>query len=181
MMRFRGLRGKLATFLLAMSPTLEKRAREAEGCCRKEEWDLFKRMSRYDRAHSLRVAGGAGNDRLLRTAALLHDVGKGHPCLKMHHRWMYTLLELSAPGLLKREVNRLDGAVEGKDPEERIASLGSAWGRAFYAQAHHGELGASMLRHIGSDDEVVALVAEHQKDPGGGGRARRLWELDGGA
>lgn len=175
------MRGKLSTLILALSPLLERKMRRAKGWFREEEWELFRGMRRYDQAHSLRVAEGAGDDRILRAAALLHDVGKNHPCLKMYHRWMYTLLELAAPGLLRRLEKKVEEEAQGEEPGERLGALKGSWKKSLYVQAHHGELGAAMLRRFGVDEEVVELVAAHQWKPEGGGRALRLWELDGGA
>lgn len=171
----------MATLFLALSPRLGRRTNEARRWCGEAEWELFRLMRRYDRAHSLRVADGAGGDRTLQAAALLHDVGKSHPCLKMRHRWMYTLLELAVPGMLRKLEEKVEEEARGEEPEERLKALNSSWKKAFYVQAHHGELGASMLKRIGVDEEVIALVAAHQHEPEGGGRVRRLWELDGDA
>lgn len=179
MAELRNMPAKVFTVALALSPDLG-RVFEREGACLSPgEYALASRMSRYDRAHSARMAAEVVDDGVLKRAALLHDVGKADPHLNFVCRVLYTNLELFVPCLLRRVVAGLDARAAGGTALERVSSLPREWMRAFYAQAHHAAVGGEMLERTGSDAEVVALVAGHQDSRDTfGKRALRLCELD---
>jgi len=141
------------------------------------EAELFLAMSRYDLAHSMAVAEKLRGDPLLFKAALLHDVGKMKEHLTLSTRWLYTCMELCASARLKRMVRELEGKTSGGDVLERALSLPKGWRRGFFVQVYHGELGAELLKGLGSEPEMVNLVKGHQKDPSGE-KAERLKEID---
>lgn len=119
-----------------------------------EELQLFLRMRPRDRRHGVEtlrqaerlaaVRGIATTEDLL-VAALLHDVGKGAP--HVQDRVAYVLLRACSPRLV-----------------ERLARAeGLRWRVALWHLAHHAELGAGLLRAIGSAPRVIELTAVHHQ------------------
>ena len=119
---------------------------------------LWARMSGPDRRHAVGVArrtvaqlggaggavGGAGADRPVLAAALLHDVGKVAAGL----------------GTLRRVVATLLG--RGADRERALAwSNAGGFRRRVGLYLRHGELGGDMLALAGSDPLTVAWAREH--------------------
>lgn len=115
---------------------------------------LFRRMSRYDQRHCLRVAralrvAGYGQPELL-TAALLHDVAKSSGPLRLWHRVAIVLLKVLAPRCLAWL--------------SREAKPGH-WRYPFYAHRAHPEIGARWAEEAGCSLLTVWLIAHHQSPP----------------
>ncbi|NPV59848.1 MAG: hypothetical protein HPY75_09315 [Actinobacteria bacterium] len=174
---WRNLPGKAYVAAAALHPRLRARADKAAKVLSREERELFLSMKRYDLAHSLAVADRVRDDPFLYRAALLHDAGKLPSELGLGTRWLFTALELAAPGLLRRLCGAVEEKAEGDGPMERVRSLPRGIRRGLYVQAHHGEIAAELLRAWGSEDEMVRLVEEHQHTPRDA-RARRLRDAD---
>ncbi len=161
------------------SPRLSEMVEEEKKNLSEKESELFDKMSRFDRAHSIKMARKIDDDPLLRKAALLHDIGKIGNHLTMPGRLIFTAIELIAPPLLKRLKAQIYKEARGQTERERIASLGSDWKRSFYVQARHDYIGAELLSEIGTEKEVIRLVAGHiKKTPDIDERLRRLKRLD---
>jgi hypothetical protein len=109
---------------------------------------LFFSMTARDQRHSVDVLHalldqGQTNADLL-SAALLHDVGKGH--VRLWHRVAYVLIRAASPRLLRK-----------------LASGGSSsWRGALAAIVDHAERGASMVSATGVSDDVVLMVRRHE-------------------
>ncbi|TMC60250.1 MAG: HDIG domain-containing protein [Chloroflexi bacterium] len=115
--------------------------------------DLFRRMSTGDQRHSLNLfyrlrAQGETDDALLQ-AALLHDVGKSLVCIRTWQRVAHVLL----------------GRVAPRRWEHFCLSPKRDWRYAFHVLAHHTELGAELARAAACNDEVIALIRNHQRPP----------------
>ncbi len=133
-------------FFGALRPRVDADLREeAFRLLREPERRLFATMTRRDQRHCLdvyrRLRPQGHDDPDLLAAALLHDVGKGR--IALWQRVVYVLLEVRAPGLLRRL------AVPGE---------GTGWRQTLYRCRHHPELGAKLAREVGSSDQVVALI-----------------------
>lgn len=118
------------------------------------ERELWGRMARVDRRHSVAVARrtqaalGARATSPVLTAALLHDVGKTIPHLGPYGRVIATLCE----------------GVAGKDGARRwVGSTGFT--RRVGQYVLYPELGVDLLRMAGSDDLVVAWSRQHHLPP----------------
>ncbi|MCY4108461.1 MAG: HD domain-containing protein [Chloroflexi bacterium] len=79
----------MGQFLRALFPTAPAELpSRAQILLNERELQLFNRMMPFDRGHSIevfrRVAEMSPNNRVVQTAALLHDVGKGKP--RLSHR-----------------------------------------------------------------------------------------------
>ncbi len=112
---------------------------------------LFRRMSASDQRHSLNLfrtlrERGETDDALLQ-AALLHDIGKSLARIRLWHRVAYVLLGRTLPRWRER-------FCRGSQRD---------WRYAFYVLAHHTELGAELARGAACNDEVVALIRNHQR------------------
>lgn len=111
---------------------------------------LFKRMSRAERQHHLRVLKkllkrGQTHPALL-VAALLHDVGKTQT--------RFTLIERILAVLVKKFL-----------PERFVQwsrHTPTGWRRAFVVSACHPAWGAAMADAAGSDPLALALIRHHQ-------------------
>jgi putative nucleotidyltransferase with HDIG domain len=179
MAEWASLPGKIFVVKDMFFPSLRKRLEREREHLTSQEFEIFSRLSRYDLAHSLRMARKIKDDPILRKAALLHDIGKTDENLSPITRELYTLLELVSPPLLKRLVGKIDREARGQTQRERAASLDKRWKRSFYIQAHHDLVGGEILTRIGSNPEVIRLVSSHlrgspQADP----RLQRLKRLD---
>lgn len=106
---------------------------------------LFERMPVADRRHALDVAERllkAGHtDPELLSAALLHDVAKGHR-VRLWHRVAGVLLEAVAPRTLARLAS------------PRPAS----WRYPFHLYLHHAALSAEEARAAGCSDRSAAFI-----------------------
>ncbi len=134
-------------------------------------------MKRYDLAHAMTVAGRLRDDLLLEKAALLHDAGKLSSDLGLFVRWLYTVLEILMPHKLQAMAKEVDKMAVGQRPIERARSISGARNRGLYTQTHHGEIAAELLSGLGSEEELIELVAWHQEEPSSA-RSRRLREVD---
>jgi hypothetical protein len=174
---WRNIPGKVWIALLSLDPFLKGRALKAASLLPDGESQLFLSMSRYDLAHAMTVAKRLRDDPLLVRAALLHDSGKLRSELGLFMRQVLTALEVLAPRELDRMTREVEAKARGERPVEKTQSLQGTWKKGLYTQAHHGEIAAELLRGLGSEDELVRLVAGHQKEPFDE-RSRRLREVD---
>ena len=117
-----------------------------------QELQLFLAQRPRDRRHAVltmrhleRIAAseGATPSDDLRTAALLHDIGKGP--LHVEDRILYVLLKSISPNLLDRLAD-----------EHASRSR-----RALWRLRHHATLGAAMLTAAGSAPRAIELTATH--------------------
>ncbi len=163
----KSLLGKIRVFLLSLSPRLD-RAGEAMASAHlaPAEAVLFQGMSRYDRAHSLLVAGRLAGDSMLVKSALLHDTGKLPAELPLWFRTSYTAAEIFVPQHLKRTEQRLDTRVGEGTSREKLSRLRRSSDRALFVQMYHGEIAADYLTGLGCELEVVEIVRYHQGVPG---------------
>lgn len=119
------------------------------------EFELYRQLSRPERAHAVAVArrllrGQPQASSLLVRAALLHDVGK-----------------LGAPGfVLWRVLTHLLPPAH-VEPEPRLMGLAGAR----QARVHHAAFGAAMIRAAGGDEAVARLVERHHDTDATGGVA----------
>jgi hypothetical protein len=174
---WKNIPGKIWISILSLDPFLKRRARKTAEPLDQSEAHLFLSMNRYDLAHAITVAARLRDDPLLYQAALLHDSGKLHSDFGLFTRWLFTVLEILAPKSLQQMIDRVEATVIGDRPIEKARSIRGAWRRGLYMQAHHGEIAAELLWGLGSDDELIRLVAGHQADPVSP-RARRLRDVD---
>ncbi len=116
------------------------------------ELQLFLGQRPRDRRHAVltmrhveRIATAEGSTPSdeLRTAALLHDIGKG--TLHVEDRILYVLLEAISPTLVDRFADE-----HASRPR-----------RALWRLRHHSSLGAAQLTAAGSTPRVIDLVSTH--------------------
>ncbi len=115
--------------------------------------ELFRRMSRSDQLHGIRVlrsvrADGSDHPTLC-AAALLHDVGKSRHRPQLWDRILVVLVTALFPDAVERWGNA----------EPR------GWRRAFVIAAQHPRWGAEIIRNAGGSDDLVTLVRRHQETP----------------
>jgi HD domain len=126
---------------------------------------LFMALDPRDQRHGLSVfrflVERGYTEKTLLQAALLHDVGKARAGLGIWHRVVIVLLKALWPALW-RKIGSAD---------ER------SWRYPFWAQQHHGELGAEMIATAGGEPGLVELVRGHQT-PGDDPLAIALHEAD---
>ncbi len=115
---------------------------------------LYRRMSKADRAHSLRLlrwlqAHGETDPNLL-SAALLHDCGKAASRLAVWQRTLKVLLKLVAPAAWQRLAR---------------PSQPDGWRYPFFVLQTHPRLGAAWAEAAGLDPIIVWLILYHETDP----------------
>lgn len=127
---------------------------ELEGLLSSGELAIFYGMRASAQRHGLAVYRNLQRqgveDRDLLAASLLHDVGKGR--LSLAYRVAVVVLEAVWPELL----------------EGLAAPSGRWWGKGFYEQIHHEELGAELARQAGSSPLLVDLIRHHHQAGGQG-------------
>ena len=111
-------------------------------------------MSRSEQLHSLNVLRKAleadpAAPASLKTAALLHDVGKSRCRLSTWQKTFAVIMEAVAPRLSRRL---------SKDETT------SVWRAPFVVRRHHARWSGEILRNCGSDADVVWLAERHQDD-----------------
>ncbi len=131
------------------------------------EQALWRRMSRPDRRHAVRVARDSvralGSDRAPRevvAAALLHDVGKVESSFGTFARAGVTF---AAIALGRSRLLSWAGAASGNGRPSRRARVG--------LYLTHDSLGAELLEDAGSKPLTVSWAAEHHLAP-------ELWTVD---
>ena len=139
------------------------------------EKGLWGRMSAPDRRHAIGVAhrvaalagnrDGAGVERRLLAAALLHDTGKQASRLGTFARAAATLVAMT--------VGRAKAASWASTVEGRTLP---GWRPRVALYLNHDRIGAEMLRAAGSDELVAAWAFEHHRTPGSWTIDRRLAE-----
>lgn len=138
----------------------------AHDVLRPPELLLFAAMEPRDRRHSMNVlqwllAGDPRTSAPLRTAALLHDLGKGR--LWAIERVAFVLLE----------------ALDSKLVDALARAEGPRWRQGLWRLRHHAPEGACILEAVGTDPHVVALVAAHaDSSPSDDLEHERLREAD---
>ena len=125
---------------------------------------LFDAMPVADRRHALdvveRLLARGHDDRDLLTAALLHDVAKGHR-MRLWHRVLGVLLAAFAPGLLRRLAH--PDPASGRHP--------------FHLFLHHAPLSAQLAERDGVSARAVAFI-RGTADPADAHLTRALTESD---
>ncbi len=120
---------------------------------RPPEYALFRRMSRADKAHHLRVyhdlcAEGHTHPALL-SAALLHDVGKTRYRFMLPHKIAVVVVKALWLGRFAAWSQRQPGG----------------WETPFILSAQHPQWGADICAAVGSDPLCVELIQRHQEPP----------------
>jgi hypothetical protein len=113
---------------------------------------LFDTMPVADRRHALdvmaRLVASGRDDPDLLSAALLHDVAKGHR-LRLWHRVAGVLLAAISPSMLDRLASR--------DPR--------SWRHPFHLYLHHAELSAAAALDAGCSDRAAAFIRSEARVP----------------
>lgn len=157
-MSARHLVGRFFGSLVPFGPSAEDSA-WALGNLLPPESELWRRMARQDRRHSIGVARRTEDalgdpPREVMAAALLHDVGK---------------LE-SDLGTFLRVVATLSVVLAGRETAELwVGSTGVTRRIGLYVK--HPEIGADLLAMAGSDPLTVAWAREHHSGP-------ESWSID---
>lgn len=143
--------GAGALFAFARSPDLDLARRYLSTC----EYHAFRSMSRSEQLHSLNVLrkvleSDPAAATSLRTAALLHDVGKSRCHLSTWQKTLAVIIEAIAPRLSRR-LSR----------DETV----SFWRAPFVVRRHHAKWSGEILRNCGSSADVIWLAQRHQDDP----------------
>ena len=142
--------GMGALLAFARSPDLDLARWHLSPC----EYKAFRSMSRSEQLHSLNVLRKAleadpSAPASLRSAALLHDVGKSRCRLSTGQKTFAVIVEAIAPRLSRRLSER---------------KTISFWQAPFIVRRHHAKWSGEILRNCGSDAEVVWLAERHQED-----------------
>lgn len=115
---------------------------------------LYRRMSKADRAHSLRLLAWlqthAQTNPDLLVAALLHDCGKAAAPLAVWQRTLKVLLKSFAPALWRR-------LSRPAQPDH--------WRHPFFVLQTHPNIGAAWAETAGLNPTVVWLIRFHESDP----------------
>jgi putative nucleotidyltransferase with HDIG domain len=111
---------------------------------------LFQALPRNERRHGLDVLATVDRlegrpDRLLRQAALLHDMGKTQAHLSVLDRSQAVFLRAVSPGLFRAYLRLRPG-----------------FARRYRLYRDHGAIGAQRLRDLGAG-ELAQIVAEHHE------------------
>ena len=142
------------------------------------EKECFHRMDEPDQIHSVHVARlcarslancPQADERLVMTAALVHDVGKIGANLSLTFRTFWILGHKIAPRMLEWVALRSASARPGSLRQK------------MYVQITHPALGAEMLESTGTEDDVRLLVSEtwQRGSPGDPIEKRILLAADG--
>lgn len=115
--------------------------------------DVFRRMSRSDQLHGIRVlrsvcADGEAHPTLC-AAALLHDAGKSRHPFRLWDRILVVLGTALIPNAIERWGN---GEPRGRR-------------RSFVIAAQHPQWGAEIIRAAGGSEDLATLVLRHQEQP----------------
>lgn len=144
---YRGIDGLLAPFQQADD-------RPAAAILSDAPLALYRRMSKADRLHSLRLLAWlqahGHNDPNLLTAALLHDCGKAAAPLAVWQRTLKVLLKLFLPAVWRRLA--------------RPADPGN-FRYPFYVLRVHPDLGARWAEQSGCSPLAIWLIRYHETDP----------------
>jgi len=140
--------GISALFAFAKTPDLNLARLHLTSC----EFKAFHSMSRSEQLHSLKVLAKVQAEypdapKALIAAALLHDVGKSRYRLSLWQRTLAVIIE----AILPRASRRLS---EGEAM--------SIWRAPFVVRRHHARWSGEILRHCGSQADVVWLSERHQ-------------------
>ncbi len=115
---------------------------------------LYLRLSKPDRAHSLRVLAWlrrhGHTDPDLMAAALLHDCGKAAARIGVWQRTLKVLLKRTDPARW-RALSR---------PADR-----KSWRYPFYVLRHHPDIGGQWAEQAGCTPKLVWLIRFHEVDP----------------
>jgi len=112
-------------------------------------YELYRRMRRAERQHSLRVLralGRAGYDEPdLLAAALLHDVGKTRARFSLPEKVIVVLVKAARPDLYRRW---------GSGPAD-------GWRQPFAVSVQHPSWGADLVAAAGGSPRTVELIRRH--------------------
>ncbi len=115
---------------------------------------LYLRLSKPDRAHSLRVLAWlkrhSQTDPDLMSAALLHDCGKAAARIGVWQRTLKVLLKRMDPARWRAL----------SCPADR-----KSWRYPFYVLRHHPDIGAVWAEQAGCTPTLVWLIRFHEVDP----------------
>lgn len=121
------------------------------------ELELFKQMQMSEQAHSLRVLNALlsqGETNIdLKTAALLHDVGKIRAPLHLWERVLIVLVKAICPGCMQKW-----GSAASWTSTE-----GLGWRRPFVVAEQHPSWGAELTAESGVSPLAVRVISRHQE------------------
>ena len=128
------------------------------------EQKMFRQLTVPDQRHSLNVAYTAqqlaGRSprlrlRLLIRAALLHDVGRAQHNLSTANKILAVLLSATFPYF----------ALQWAESDERPSNFSviERFHQSLFIYYHHGEIGARRLQELGSELEIIQMVARHHQ------------------